>query len=236
MIFWERNLILKVFKKIFLLILSLLLVLVLSLVLFITIALIQEKAFVTQEYMMWVFKSPVSRLVLIFEVYFVFLFFKEFRTGAIAFAKKHKVWVYPSFLFMNSLLLYTVIFNVSVVTNNKIIDHSFFKPTGKVYNYSEIVSIDTGVYGNRSFNPFLNNEGQFYYVLTLKDATKIDLNGDAGGTQNHRDIYEVFEELDRTFVDMGIKKTASMDSFELVEQDLDPIYVQRLKRILTNVN
>lgn len=210
-------------------------IMTLSIALFFAIAFIQEKMFVTQDYMMWVFKYPISRLILIFVAFFVFLFLREFRIGAINFAKKHKAWVYPSFFLMNVLLLYTIIFNVSVVTNNKIIDYSFLKPKGMVYNFSEIVSIDTGVYGERTFIPFSNNRGQFYYILTLKDGTKINLNGDAAGTKNNKDIYELFEEIDTTFVDSGVKKSASMEHFELLEKNLDPIYANRIKKILKNV-
>lgn len=64
---------------------------------------------------------------------------------------------------------------------------------------------------------------------------KINLNGDAAGTKNNKDIYELFEEIDTTFVDSGVKKSASMEHFELLEKNLDPIYANRIKKILKNV-
>ena len=193
---------------------------------------IQEKLFLSQDYIMWVSKYPISRLIFIFEFYLVFLLFKNLWSNVFIFVKRHKRWVYLTFLLINLVLLYALISNVSVITKNKVIDYTFFSPKGKVYNYSDIVKIDTGVYGKWRLIPF-NNKGQFYYVLTLKDGTTIDLNGDAGGT-NNRDIYEVFEDIDKNLVDRGIKKTASMANFELFKKNLDQIYVDRIKRILTN--
>lgn len=229
---WEGTYILKV-RKILFWIISIFLFFALFFVVCALLNLIQEKLFLSQDYIMWVFKYPVSRFIFIFELYFACVLFKNLRSNVFNYAKSHKKWAYPIFLLGNFLLIYALIYNVTVITSNKIINYTFFSPRGTVYNYSDIVRIDTGVYGKWRFLPF-NNKGQFYYVLTLKDGTTIDLNGDAGGTSN-RDIYEVFEEMDKTLVDRGIKKTATMANFQLFAKNLDKIYTDRIKRILTNV-
>lgn len=48
--------------------------------------------------------------------------------------------------------------------------------------------------------------GQFYYVITLKDGTKIDLNGDAGGTRNNQEMNEVFEILTKLLLKWVLRK------------------------------
>jgi hypothetical protein len=201
----------------------------------IMLAFIQEKLLIPQDYIMWIFKSPVSRLVFIFDFYFISLLFKEIRVLTIQFAKRHKKWTYPIFMIANLMLLYALLFNVSVITQNGIINHSFLVPQGKVYNFSDVINIDTGVYGKQRYIPLTHSSGQFYYIITLNDGTKIDLNGDAGGTQNDKDMNEVFEEIDNTLVSMGIKKTAKINNFGLLEKRMDKVYSDRIKNVLTNI-
>mgnify|MGYP001106955615 CR=1 FL=1 len=83
--------------------------------------------------------------------------------------------------------------------------------------------------------PFVDKSGEFYYILTFKDGTRIDLNGEAGGTSNNREMNEAFEDIDKSFVNMGTKKTASTENFELLEKSLAKIYSDKIKNILTNV-
>lgn len=217
------------------------LLLILAVVLFIGVlfllSLIQGKVFLPREYILWTFNYPVSRLIFIFELYLVvFLVFKGCLLAFLSFAKRNKKWFYPTFALANLVLIYALLFNVSVITKNSIVDHTFLIPQGKVYRYSDIASIDTGVYGRKLSLPFTHSTGEFYYTLTLKDGVTVNLNDSVGGTKNDQDVYEVFEELDDTFVNMGIKKTASMDNLELLEKHLDKKYSDRIKNVLTNKN
>ena len=73
----------KKLKAIIILILSLIGIIILSVGSFVLIGAIQAKLFLPQEYIMWIFKSPSSRLVFIYEWYIIFgfayIFSKDYR-------------------------------------------------------------------------------------------------------------------------------------------------------------
>jgi len=216
-------------------ILTVIFVIVLFIAAFALLSFIQGKLFLPQDYILWTFNYPVSRLVFIFELYFIFVFFRNSVSAFINFAKRNKKWFYPVFAFANLLLVYAVLFNVSVITKNVIINHTFFLPQGQVYNYSDIVSIDTGVYTKKRYLPYTHSNGEFYYIITLKDGTTINLNDSIGGTQNNQDVYEVFEEIDKTLVNMGIKKISKIETFQDFDKHIDKIYADRIRNVLENV-
>lgn len=193
--------------------------------------LIQEKMFLPQDYILWSYNYPISRLSFIFLYYFIFVFFVK-KSDIMKCLKRNKKWFYPIFTFANLLLIYALLFNVSVIKNNTIINHTFLSPQGKIYDYSDLVSIDTGVYEKRRFNPLVHTRGDFYYLITLKDGTAIDLN-DIGGTKNNKDVYEALEEIDKNLVNMRINKTSKIETFEYYDKNL--IYADRVKNILTNI-
>ena len=192
---------------------------------------IQEKLFLPQDYMLWTFNYPISRLSFIFFYYFIFIFFVR-KNDIMKYVKRNKKWFYRIFAFANLVLIYALLFNVSVITKNTIINHTFLTPQGKVYNYSDLVSINTGVYKERRFNPLVHSRSDFYYLITLKDGTAIDLN-DIGGTKNNKDMYEALEEIDKTLVNMRINKISKIETFEYFNKKL--IYADRVKNILTNI-
>ncbi|WP_461392018.1 hypothetical protein [Desulfosporosinus fructosivorans] len=71
-------------------------------------------------------------------------------------------------------------------------------------------------------------------MITLKDGTSIDLN-DVGGTQNNmKDVYEVFEDIDRTLVNMRINKTSKIETFEYFDKSIAEIYADKIKNVLNN--
>ncbi len=224
-------------KRLFLCIILFILNIAFIIATFVLLGFFQEKLLLPRDYILWIFKYPISILALVFVFEFGFLFYAiAFREPGY-FVKRNKKWIYPILTFSNILLVYVLLFNVCVITNDRIINHSFFLPQGRVYSYNDVVSIDTGIYGKKKLTiPFADRSGEFYYIITLKDGIKIDLNGDAGGTQISQDIYEVFEKIDKTLVSMDIKKTASIDNFELFEKDLDKMYSDKIKDILNNVN
>jgi hypothetical protein len=210
------------------------------------IGIIQGKLFLPQEYLMWIFKSPGARLIFIYEIFIIigyFYFFnKNFREAIIwvinlkkSFFKKYKVLLICIFIVLNITLLYTILINVTVITKNKIIDYSFFSPLGKKYVYSDIVKINTGVYGKRLYLPITHNKGEFYYIIKLKDGTKIDL-AEMGGSKNDADPRFIIEKLDIQFVSIGITKVSSMDNFKYCTQSLDKIYTTKIRNILQNKN
>lgn len=225
----------KIIKRFFLWIIFLILALALFSLAFAVLGFIQKELFVPKDYILWIFKYPISRLSLVFLLYVFFFYKKAFRESD-QFAKRHKKWFYPLFAFANLLLIYVLLFNVCVITDDSIINRSFLFPQGRTYTFSDIVSIDTGVYAKKKWSfPFTGESGEFYYIITLKDGTKIDLNGDAGGARNDQETNGVFEDIDKSFVKLGIKKTAKTDNFELLQKSLDKIYSDKIKNILTSV-
>ena len=131
-------------------------------------------------------------------------------------------------------MLYAIFFNVTVITDNKIIDYTFLSPTGKNYGYTDIVKINTGVYGKKLYFPYTHSKGDFYYIIQLNDVTKIDLN-EVGSNNNKLDYRFIIEKLDTQFVNMGISKTSSIGNFVYCTQDLDEIYIKKIRNILMNI-
>jgi hypothetical protein len=104
---------------------------------------------------------------------FFYLFNKGFREAVIF--KRHRISSLTAFVILNILLLYTLFTDVTVITNKKIIDHSFLSPLGKKHSYHDVVRINTGVYGKKLYLPFTHSKGDFFYVIELNDGTSIDL-------------------------------------------------------------
>ena len=81
----------------------------------------------------------------------------------------------------------------------------------------------------------MHYKGEFYYIIEFNDGKKINLNDSIGGANGNEDVYKIFEDLDTSFVNMGVKKTASMENFEALSQRADKKYSDRIKGILENV-
>ncbi|MBU3133988.1 hypothetical protein KPL40_16280 [Clostridium gasigenes] len=234
----------KTLKTIFIWILSLIFIIIFSIVFFILLSFVQSKLFLPEDYILWIFKFPISRLIFIYELYIIIalLYFvnKNYRELLFIlinfskdFIKNYKTAIIFTFVIFNIILTYAILFNVTVITNNKIIDYTFLSPTGKEYEYNDIVKIDTGVYGKKLYLPFTHSKGDFYYIIELKDGTKIDLN-EVGSTANDIDYRFILENLDKEYVNMDIPKVSSMDNFEYCTEHLDKIYTDKIRNILLN--
>lgn len=234
----------RILKKIVFWVFFIIGLIILTISFFALIAAIQRKMFLHEEYILWIFKSPFSSLIFIYEIYFILGFsyifskytrkiIKEVINSKNGFIKRHKIIFISVFAVLNIVLIYTILFNVTVVGNNKIINYTFLSPKGKEYTYKDIVKIEAGIHGKRRTFPYLQSKGDFYYIIQLKDGTKIDLN-EVGGIKNNDDPRFVLEELDRQYVDMGISKVASMKNFEYTTEHLDKIYTDKIKSILEN--
>jgi len=213
---------------------------------FALIGAIQRKLFFHEEYILWIFKSPFSSLIFIYELYFVLGFsyifskdlrwiIKEFTNSKNGFIKRQKTILIPAFTVLNIVLIYTILFNVTVIGNDKIINYTFSSPKGKEYTYKDIVKIEAGIHGEKKSFPSLQSKGDFYYIIQLNDGIEIDLNNEVGGTRNNDDPRFVLEKLDKEYVDMGISKVASMKNFEYTTKSLDKIYSDKIKNILENI-
>lgn len=169
---------------------------------------------------------------------FFLLLYKDLRKWSSGFYKKHHRTLLPIFGIANIMLLYAIVTNVAVVTNHKIISHSFLIPQGKEYNYNNITKITAGIYGKKQF--FGPSRGDFYYIIELNDGTNIDL-GDGGSSyasfnedDNETDPRFILAKLDRQWVDMGIPKKSSMANFKYTSDSLAKIYSNKIRNILEN--
>jgi hypothetical protein len=149
------------------------------------------------------------------------------------FIRKYKKLLISIFLILNIVLMYMIIFNVAVITNNSIINYSFYSPKGKQYNFNDIIEIEAGVSGSRMKFPYTHYpKGEFYYIIKLKDGTKVHLT-DVGGTEGE-DPRFIIEKIDRQLVNMGINKISNMDNFEYCKEYLDKMYTDKMRNILLN--
>ena len=219
---------------------SFLAIIVLTLGIYIMIGLLQDWLFVPNDYLIWIFKYPTNNLIFIYQLYafvaFFCLFNKDFKEYIIERFKNsvYKKQFIATFMIFNIVVFYIIMTSVTVIRSNAIIDYSFLSPQGKKFSYSDIVKINTGVYG-KNYVPFSHSKGDFFYVIELRDGTEIDLN-DVGGSGNDIDHRFIIEELDVKLVNMGISKQTNLDNFEYVTEDLAKNYTDKIKNILENTN
>lgn len=206
---------------------------------FILIGVIQTKLFVPKDYIIWILKSPYSRLAFIYQYLVIFWLLgilnkdgDSFIYRTTEYIKKYAKPFIVIFLIANIVLIYTILFNVSVISENKIIDYKFFSPGGNEYTFNDIEEINTGVYGKKGFT---HSKGDFYYIIELNDGSKIDL-AEMGGSKNDEDPRFIIEKLDIQYVDMGIHKVSSIDNIEYTIEHLDKTYIDKIKNILLNTN
>ncbi|MGD6873464.1 hypothetical protein ACQCU1_14905 [Sutcliffiella horikoshii] len=225
----------KIAGSVLVYILGSLLVLILSFCIFILIGFLQYSLFVPDDYVLWVFKYPYSRFIIVIVIYlflvFFYFFFKKNRGKAPATKKRKNLWT--GFIIFNMIGFYIIFTSVTVVTEEKIIDHSFLNPQGKKYDFDDVLKIDTGVRGDRYYFPFTHNKGDFYYKIEFMDGKIIDLNDESGGYDEEEEHPTfVLNKLDARLVDMEITKESSMDNFHYTTESLDRMYTDQIKSIL----
>jgi len=234
--------ILTILKSIFFWIVLSIIIIVLTISFAALVGAIQAKIFVPDEFLIWLFKYPFSIIIFIYEFYIIFWFmylfnrnFKEFVVPDLkSYIKNNKRIFVTIFITLNIVLPYTVLFDVAVITEDKIINYTFLSPGGEQYPFNDIEKIETGISGRKINFPFSHySKGDFYYILQLKDGTEIHLT-DVGGTKNNEDERFIIEKLDRQFVNMGIYKISSMENFEYCTEGLDKIYTDKIRNILLN--
>ncbi|WP_432355723.1 hypothetical protein [Sporosarcina sp. A2] len=235
----------KALKSILLGLFGIIAVLILFLAIMAFISFIQEKLFVPDSSLLWIFKSPASKFIFIYEFCLMFALFlllnKDSRKWFSGFFKKHRKILFPIFFIVNIMLFYAIVTDVAVITKNKISNHSFLVPQGKQYNFNDITKITTGIYGKSHFlGP---SKGDFYYIIELSGGTKIDL-GDNGvspisfdeddNNNDEADFRFILAKLDRQWVDMGIQKKSSMSNFKYTFASLNRTYSDKIRSILEN--
>ncbi|UOE95801.1 hypothetical protein [Alkalihalobacillus sp. LMS39] len=223
-------------------IIGMVVIVVMTILIYLLIVMLQHFIFVPDDYILSVFKSPASSFIFIYEVYFIIGLFYLFwgrSYGSVrggrhrSFWKNHRKKLVPIFISSNVVLFYYILTSVTVITDTKIIDHSFFAPSGKEYAYTDVIHIETGVYG-KGYSFYSKKKGDFYYILHFKDHVAIDIT-EVGQTKDN--VHEIFliEELDEIFVKLGIDKTANPENFVYATEHLAQNYTDSIKRVIKNL-
>ncbi|GGF18297.1 hypothetical protein GCM10010954_16310 [Halobacillus andaensis] len=212
---------------------------------FIGIVVIQEKLFVPGDHLMWIFKYPFSRFVLIYQlllmvgVFYVLNKKMKRKLGVTpshpnhSFLHKNRRLMLSIFIFLNLALFYILISAVTVIKEDEIRNYSYLSPQGEDYRYEDVVKVEAGVYGDRFYLPFTHDQGDFYYVIELPDGSKVDLT-EVGGVKGQEDERFVIEDIDRELVDKGVPKDTSLRNFEYTKDHLAKKYTDSIHRILEN--
>jgi len=129
------------------------------------------------------------------------------------------------------ILMYAVVIDTTYMTSESIAVKRVFAPFGKTYSYSDIIGVNTGMYGSKqSF--FVDESGSFYYEIVLNDGTKIDLSEFSGANAKECDVYVLIEEFDEEIMKNNISKVSSVDS--LAYCDFDKQHKERIEKIIMN--
>lgn len=142
-----------------------------------------------------------------------------------------KKYSYISF-FIFMFLFYAVVIDTTFITSENIVVKRVFSPVGKVYSYSDVIGVSTGIYGSRD-SLFMDGTGSFYYNIILKDGIQIGLSELSGANAKDYDVYELIEDFDhKVMKGSNVVKISSEDS--LVYCDFDKQYKDCLERIILN--
>lgn len=235
--------VLRFLGKALLFLLFLIFSMILTLFLLFLMTRLQEKLLLPENYLYWLMKSPFSYLFLIFEVEIIavctYYLFKDFwallgfiNRPLIPNQHRWKRRLIGALIFLNLLVFYLMFFNISVLSETGVTDYNALNPTGTFYSYESLHSITTGINGRkRKGFPF---QGEFYYKVTLPDDKTIDF-AEMGGTRTEEDYRFTLKGLDKKLTALDIPKTASTENLPYLYESLDPLYVEAIKEILSNI-
>jgi hypothetical protein len=237
----------KIFKQFVQEIVAIILILISSLVVFllffIAILWIQGNLFIPEDFTIWGVRGPFDKIVFVFECVIFFglisCYFKmkKRKTGkealmyapSIKFSKSNKI--IGAILMIVMLYLYFI--NIMCIKDESIILRSIFSPLGKEYSLEDVKEVETGFNSKKKF--FGSSKGTFYYIITLKDGKKIDINNfSSEGKKYEGDTYSAVEEIDKKIMEINheVVKTSSLDYYEYA--GVADQYMDRFERIIKN--
>ncbi|CAG9621584.1 hypothetical protein [Sutcliffiella rhizosphaerae] len=157
-------------KKIFVLVIGILSLIIPTIGAYILSGYIQYILFVPDDFLLWTFKYPYARFVLLFLLLFAIVFFRLVFDRFIVNNPKKKWGNSQRIIFIGTfvILFYISITSITVVTKQQIVDHTFWNPIGKEYNLEDVVSIEAGIREDRFYFPFTHNKGDFFRIRKWK--------------------------------------------------------------------
>lgn len=181
--------------------------------------------------------APLAVLPAFFLSYLVLYFINGRKYDPLHWIELIKLWriwnVIPIILF--ELVLYFCLFNVTIVTPDKIIVKTTFDPKGKEYTYSQVEKIETG-FGNKKFTLWEHEKkGSFYYKIYLDGEERVfHLPSPNEEIERYNDTYYELEEFDTALVKENVPKESSDKGWE--KCNFDQRYVDRFLRIINKKN
>lgn len=212
------------------------LAIILTISIFVGIGVLQEAIFVPKNYLMFMFKPPYSYFIFFYEIELIaFLISRVYKKiknielkWTVDFCNFVKKNIFVTII-INIILLYVCITGITVVTENKITDYSFYNPMGTTYSYEDISKVEAGFNGKK-FGIFPKGAGEFYYTVFFNDGNKVNF---YQANSEFEDTYLELEVFDKLIMDTGkVEKTSSKENYELC--DFDQRYVDRFLRIIDN--
>ncbi len=212
------------------------LAIILTISIFAGIGALQEAIFVPKNYLMFMFKPPYSYFIFFYEIELIaFLISRVYKKiknielkWTVEFCNFVKKNIFVT-IFINILLLYVCITGITVVTENKITDYSFYNLMGTTYSYEDISKVEAGFNGKK-FGIFPKGAGEFYYTVYFNDGNKVNF---YQANSEFEDTYLELEIFDKLIMNTGkVEKTSSKENYELC--DFDQRYIDRFLRIIDN--
>lgn len=140
--------------------------------------------------------------------------------GIIGLIRKHKI----IFTLVSVIALYFAVTDVTYVTKNKIIYHSWNHPIGVTYSYSDVEEINTGYKGG-------TDKGDFYYKVNLGDRwINFDLTVPNPEIERYNETYTEIDEFDEALMKNNPKKVSSHENEEYAT--LDKKYIELFGRVI----
>lgn len=130
-------------------------------------------------------------------------------------------------------IMYLIVTDSTYITADKIYHKSWSNPIGKVYEYKDVVGVETGFRGAEGFSR--RNRGEFYYYIILIDGQRVNLNSTGGVNEDQVSEYDTYREIevfDETIMKNNISKISSLENSEYC--NFDPVYKNRLEAIIEN--
>lgn len=140
--------------------------------------------------------------------------------GIIKFIKKYRKY----FIIVVIVALYVAVTNITYVTENEIIYHSWRYPKGITYSYSDVKEINTGF-----------KKGNFYYKVNFGDGwISFDTTTPNEKIEKYTDTYAELNEFDIELMKYKPKKISSHENEEYC--DLDKKYIGLFDMIIDRKN
>ena len=216
---------------------------VVFLLFFVSISWIQGNLFIPKEFTIWGVRAPYDKIVFVFEFIIFFSLIscyfkmKKRKTGQDALMYVMSVKLFKSNKIIGVILIIVMLYlysiNIMCIKDERITLRSTFSPLGEEYSLKDVKKVETGF--NSSKKIFGSSKGTFYYIITLNDGKKFDINNfSSEGKEYEEDTYSAIEELDKRIIESNpnVVKTSSLDYYDYA--GLAQQYMDRFERIIKN--